>query len=69
VLSPRDFKFLDRATRVTAAMKADRPVPVDEHLRRQIELFGDRMTESELADALGISRKTLWKKRREWGLK
>ncbi len=67
VLSPRDFEFLDRATRTVAGTPVD-PVPVDAHLRKQIELFGERMSNSELADRLGISRKTLWKKKKLWGL-
>ena len=39
------------------------------YIREVIERFQDTHTETELARMLGIGRKALWMRRRQWGLK
>jgi len=46
-----------------------RPLAIEEYIREVIERFQDTHGEAELARMLGIGRKALWMRRREWGLK
>ena len=46
-----------------------RPLAIEEYIREVIERFQDSHTETELARMLGIGRKALWMRRRQWGLK
>mgnify|MGYP001595492981 CR=1 FL=1 len=46
-----------------------RPLAIEEYIREVIERFQDSHSETELARMLGIGRKALWMRRREWGLK
>jgi DNA-binding NtrC family response regulator len=46
-----------------------RPLAIEEYIREVIERFQDSHSESELARMLGIGRKALWMRRRQWGLK
>ena len=46
-----------------------RPLAIEEYIREVIERFQDTHGETELAKMLGIGRKALWIRRREWGLK
>jgi DNA-binding NtrC family response regulator len=46
-----------------------RPLAIEEYIREVIERFQDTHGEAELAKMLGIGRKALWMRRREWGLK
>lgn len=46
-----------------------RPLAIEEYIREVIERFQDTHTETELARMLGIGRKALWMRRRQWGLK
>ena len=41
---------------------------LDDYTRRFIEVWQDRFTDTELAKRLGVSRKTLWEKRKKYGL-
>jgi transcriptional regulator with PAS, ATPase and Fis domain len=42
---------------------------IEEYIRTFIANFQHRYGEQELADRLGITRKTLWEKRKKWGFK
>jgi DNA-binding NtrC family response regulator len=64
-LSVADFAFLDRAARLSASAG---PVAMEDYMRRTVEQFGSRMTKAELAERLGVSRKTLWKRKKRWGI-
>jgi len=56
--------------RATAALPEDgRPLAIEEYIREVIERFQDTHSETELARMLGIGRKALWMRRRQWGLK
>jgi DNA-binding NtrC family response regulator len=46
-----------------------RPLAIEEYIREVIERFQDSYSEIELARMLGIGRKALWMRRRQWGLK
>ena len=46
----------------------DRPLSVEAYIQEVVRRFQDRYTETELARALGIGRKALWMRRRQWGL-
>jgi DNA-binding NtrC family response regulator len=46
-----------------------RPLAIEEYVREVIERFQDSHSETELARMLGIGRKALWMRRRQWGLK
>jgi DNA-binding NtrC family response regulator len=42
---------------------------IDDYTRSFVSKYQDSLGEQELADKLGITRKTLWEKRKKWGLK
>jgi transcriptional regulator with PAS, ATPase and Fis domain len=46
----------------------DRPLSVEAYIQDVVRRFQDRYTETELARVLGIGRKALWMRRRQWGL-
>jgi DNA-binding NtrC family response regulator len=46
-----------------------RPLAIEEYIREIVERFQGTHSESELAKMLGIGRKALWMRRRQWGLK
>ncbi|HEX6317501.1 MAG TPA: sigma-54 dependent transcriptional regulator [Burkholderiales bacterium] len=46
-----------------------RPLAIEEYIREVIERFQGTHSETELARMLGIGRKALWMRRRQWGLK
>jgi DNA-binding NtrC family response regulator len=46
-----------------------RPLAIEEYIREVIERFQHSYSEKELARMLGIGRKALWMRRRQWGLK
>ena len=45
------------------------PLAIEEYIREVVERFQDTRSETELAKMLGIGRKALWARRRQWGLK
>jgi DNA-binding NtrC family response regulator len=51
------------------AVRATRPLAIEEYIREVVERFQDTHSETELARMLGIGRKALWMRRRQWGLK
>ena len=55
--------------RAASAPGAPRPLAVEEYIRDVIERFQDNYSEIELARMLGIGRKALWMRRRQWGLR
>lgn len=58
------------AARATAALPEDgRPLAIEAYIREVIERYQDTHSEIELARMLGIGRKTLWMRRRQWGLR
>ena len=44
------------------------PLSIEEYTKEIVTLFQDRYGEAELAALLGIGRKALWVRRRQWGL-
>jgi len=52
-----------------ASDERDRPLSVEDYMRETAERYQDRYSEIELANMLGIGRKALWMRRRQWGLK
>ena len=50
------------------AASAPPDLSLDAHFRRVVETWQGRITETELAARLGISRKTLWERRQRIGL-
>jgi Nif-specific regulatory protein len=65
LLEASDFAFL------TPKDGAAAPVGIaslDEHIRTTLLRFGDSHELQEIADRLGISRKTLWEKKKKWGM-
>jgi two-component system response regulator PilR (NtrC family) len=46
----------------------DRMLSIDEYAREFVVRFQDKHTERELAGFLGVTPKTLWEKRKKWGL-
>jgi Nif-specific regulatory protein len=64
VLEAADFAFL-------APRDGEPPAGImslDDHVRDTLRRFGDSHELQEIADRLGISRKTLWEKKKKWGL-
>jgi len=51
-----------------AAPVPERPLSVEEYIRETVGRYQDRYSETELARLLGIGRKALWTRRRQWGL-
>jgi DNA-binding NtrC family response regulator len=55
--------------RAAPLLGGSRPLAIEEYIREVIERFQDSHSETELARMLGIGRKALWMRRRQWGLK
>ena len=55
--------------RRTAPLPGAQPLAIEEYIREVVERFQDSHSEIELARMLGIGRKALWVRRRQWGLK
>ena len=47
---------------------ADKPLSIEDYMRQTVERYQDRYSEIDLANMLGIGRKALWMRRRQWGL-
>jgi DNA-binding NtrC family response regulator len=58
-----------RALNERRLVRGARPLAIEEYIREVIERFQDSYSETQLARMLGIGRKTLWMRRRQWGLK
>jgi DNA-binding NtrC family response regulator len=56
------------SARRSAPGAPDRPLSVEAYIRDAVDRFQDRYSETELARMLGIGRKALWTRRRQWGL-
>ena len=72
VLTDRDLAEVAPAlpmVRASAPARGSRPLAIEEYIREVIERFQDSHSETELARMLGIGRKALWIRRRQWGLK
>jgi DNA-binding NtrC family response regulator len=56
--------------RATAPLlEAARPLAIEEYIREIVERYQDTHSETELARMLGMGRKALWMRRRQWGLR
>ncbi len=64
-LDVADFAFLK-----PRPAEADRPaiVPLEDHIRAALVQWGGTLELQQIADRLGLSRKTLWEKKKKWGL-
>ena len=73
VLTGRDLAEVAPAlpmVRAAPAAQGDTPpLAIEEYIREVVERFQDTRSEAELAKMLGIGRKALWTRRRQWGLK
>jgi DNA-binding NtrC family response regulator len=47
---------------------SEHPLSVEDYIQEVVRRFQDRYSEVELARVLGIGRKALWMRRRQWGL-
>ena len=66
-LEAADLAFLKERPRVDPAGDGD-IVAIEEHIRGVLVQWGDRMELREIAERLGVSRKTLWEKKKKFGL-
>ena len=73
VLTGRDLAEVAPALPMVRAAPATHgdapPLAIEEYIREVVERFQDTRSEAELARMLGIGRKALWTRRRQWGLK
>jgi DNA-binding NtrC family response regulator len=65
VLDAADFGFLKPGVSATPINGIQ---SIDEHIRETLLRFEPVMELQEIADRLGLSRKTLWEKQKKWGL-
>ena len=63
------LRSIARALNERRLMRGARPLAIEEYIREVIERFQDSYSEIELSRMLGIGRKALWMRRRQWGLK
>jgi DNA-binding NtrC family response regulator len=64
VLEASDFTFLVPKGGAASPGIAS----IDDHIRETLNRFGNSHELQEIAAGLGISRKTLWEKKKKWGL-
>jgi DNA-binding NtrC family response regulator len=69
LIKPFENDDLLQAIERAAGMKRARPLAIEAYIREVVERFQDSHSEIELARMLGIGRKALWMRRRQWGLK
>jgi DNA-binding NtrC family response regulator len=72
ILTGRDLAEVAPALPMVRAAPVEglsKPLAIEEYIRAVVERFQDTRTETELAKMLGIGRKALWARRRQWGLK
>ena len=60
---------VSRALNDRRLLRGARPLAIEEYIREVVERFQDSYSEIELSRMLGIGRKALWMRRRQWGLK
>jgi DNA-binding NtrC family response regulator len=63
------LRAISRALSERRTVRGARPLAIEEYIREVVERFQDSYSETELARMLGIGRKALWMRRRQWGLK
>ena len=63
------LRAVARALNERRLVRGARPLAIEEYIREVVERFQDSYSEIELARMLGIGRKALWMRRRQWGLK
>lgn len=63
------LRAIARALNDRRMVRGARPLAIEEYIREVIERFQDSYSEIQLARMLGIGRKALWMRRRQWGLK
>jgi len=63
------LRAISRALSDPRTVRGARPLAIEEYIREVVERFQDSHSEVELARMLGIGRKALWMRRRQWGLK
>ncbi len=68
VITPDLLAIDHRVTSASTANDLEDKLSLEEYFRVFVLEHQDRMTETELAQALGISRKTLWERRQRFGL-
>ncbi len=68
VITPELLAIDHRVTAAGTAADLNDRLSLEEYFRVFVLEHQDRMTETELAQALGISRKTLWERRQRFGL-
>ncbi|MGE5617107.1 MAG: response regulator [Bacillota bacterium] len=64
-----DRALAEGRARKQNAQRGGRPLAIEEYIRDVVERFQDTHSETQLARMLGIGRKALWMRRRQWGLK
>ena len=72
VLTGRDLAEVAPALPMVRAVPVqglNQPLAIEQYIRAVVERFQDTRSEAELAKMLGIGRKALWARRRQWGLK
>jgi DNA-binding NtrC family response regulator len=67
-ITPELLAIDHRVTGTSAANDVDDKLSLEEYFRVFVLEHQDGMTETELANALGISRKTLWERRQRFGM-
>lgn len=68
LITPDLLAIDHRVTGTTTAADVNDKLSLEEYFRVFVLEHQDQMTETELAHALGISRKTLWERRQRFGL-
>jgi DNA-binding NtrC family response regulator len=63
------LRAVARALNERRLVRGARPLAIEEYIREVIERFQDSYSEIELSRMLGIGRKAIWMRRRQWGLK
>lgn len=63
------LRAITRALNERRLVRGARPLAIEEYIREVIERFQDSYSEIQLSRMLGIGRKALWMRRRQWGLK
>jgi len=69
LIKPFENEDFLHAVERALALKRARPLAIEAYIREVVERFQASHSEIELARMLGIGRKALWMRRRQWGLK